>query len=307
MKKILLSCVAVLAVITIAGCSNSTVATTKAGKVTQDDLYESMKESAGPAALQKLILKDVLEENYGKDVTDKKINAEFDKQKKSYGEQFDTLLKQANLTEKSYKDTIRMNLLVESAVKANTKFTDADYKKAWEDWTPKMTAQHILVADEAAAKDLIAKINAGEDFDTLAKENSLDTGSKEDGGKLPEFDATTGYDPAFVAAAAKLKDGEVTAEPVQGQNGYHIIKMIKNPEKGNMKDHKKDLEKSMLDAKLKDNEYIQSVLAKLVKKADVKIKDEDLKDVMDSYTGKSSDKKDNSTKKESTDKKESTK
>jgi len=160
MKKFMLSCVAVLAVITIAGCSNSTVATTKGGKVTQEDLYESMKETAGPAALQKLILKDVLEENYGKDVTEKKINAEFDKQKKSYGEQFDTLLKQANLTEKSYIDTIRMNLLVESAVKANTKFTDDDYKKAWEDWTPKMTAQHILVADEAAAKDLIAKINA---------------------------------------------------------------------------------------------------------------------------------------------------
>lgn len=57
MKKFMLSCVAVLAVITIAGCSNSTVATTKGGKVTQEDLYESMKETAGPAALQKINLK----------------------------------------------------------------------------------------------------------------------------------------------------------------------------------------------------------------------------------------------------------
>ena len=157
------------------------------------------------------------------------------------------------------------------------------YKIAWESFVPKLTAQHILVADETTAKDLIAKINAGEDFSTLAKENSLDTGSKEDGGKLPEFDHNTPYVPLFIEAAAKLKDGEVTQEPVNGSNGYHIIKMIKNPGKGKMEDHKKDLETTMIKARLTDDAYVQSILSKIMQDAKIEIKDKDLKGAMDTF------------------------
>ncbi|MGX7419170.1 peptidylprolyl isomerase [Carnobacterium gallinarum] len=284
MKKILLSCSAIIVAVLLASCgSNNTVATSNAGDIKKEDLYEKMKETAGPSVLQKLIISEVLTAKYGDDVSDKKVTKEFDTQKKQYGEQFPELLKNSNYTEASYKEVIKMNLLIEAAIKANTKLTDADYNKAWETYLPKMTVQHILVADEATAKDLITKINAGEDFGTLAKANSLDTGSKEDGGKLPEFDHTTPYDPIFIEASAKLKDGEVTQEPVNGANGYHIIKMIKNPGKGELKDHKAELEASIIQSKVTDENYVHSVLSKILKDAKIKIEDEDLKNVMDEF------------------------
>lgn len=282
MKKILLSCTALVFAVLLASCgSNETLVKTNAGDIKKEDLYEKLKETAGPSVLQKMIVSDVLTEKYGDKVSDKKVEKEFDAQKAQYGDQFADLLKNSNYTEDSYKDVIKTNLLIEAAVKDNTKITEDEYKKAWESYLPKMSVQHILVDDEATAKDLIAKINAGEDFSKLAKENSLDTGSKEDGGKLPEFDHTTPYDPAFVTAAAKLKDGEVTQEPVNGVNGFHIIKMLKNPGKGEMKDHKDDLTDSIIKEKLADNTYIAKVLATVLKKAKIKIDDKDLKHAMD--------------------------
>jgi len=86
-----------------------------------------------------------------------------------------------------------------------------------------------LTDEEAKTKadEVLAKVKAkGADFSALAKEFSDDTGSKLNGGDLgwakkgtfvPEFDT---------ALFDTLKDGEVTAEPVRTQFGYHIIKRL---------------------------------------------------------------------------------
>ena len=86
-----------------------------------------------------------------------------------------------------------------------------------------VAARHILVADEAKAKELRAKIVGGGDFAALAKENSTDTGSKEQGGLLGYFSKGQMV-PEFEAAAFKLQEGEVS-EPVKTNFGWHIIKL----------------------------------------------------------------------------------
>lgn len=85
----------------------------------------------------------------------------------------------------------------------------------------KVSAQHILVSQEFEAQDLIKKIEAGEDFATLAKDFSS-CGSAAQGGDLGEFGKGMMVKP-FEEAAFALEVGQVSA-PVQTQFGFHIIK-----------------------------------------------------------------------------------
>ncbi len=84
-------------------------------------------------------------------------------------------------------------------------------------------ARHILVENEAEAKDIIARLKKNpKAFEALAKEKSKDRGSKANGGDLGWFDPR-GMVPEFGAAVAKLAKGKFTEEPVKSQFGYHVI------------------------------------------------------------------------------------
>lgn len=84
-------------------------------------------------------------------------------------------------------------------------------------------ARHILVEDEAKAREVITKLEEGGDFETLAKENSTGP-SAENGGELGWF-AKTEMVPEFAEAAFALEPNAYTKDPVQTQFGWHIIKV----------------------------------------------------------------------------------
>jgi peptidyl-prolyl cis-trans isomerase C len=86
-----------------------------------------------------------------------------------------------------------------------------------------VAARHILVDSEEKAKELRAKIVAGADFAQVAKENSTDPGSKEQGGLLGYFGKGQMV-PEFEAAVFKMIEGQVS-EPVKTSFGWHIIKL----------------------------------------------------------------------------------
>ena len=85
-------------------------------------------------------------------------------------------------------------------------------------------AKHILVEKEDDAKAIVAQLKAGAKFEDLAKKNSKDPGSAENGGDL-DFAAPAAYVPEFSQALVKLKKGEYTDVPVKTQFGYHIIRL----------------------------------------------------------------------------------
>lgn len=90
---------------------------------------------------------------------------------------------------------------------------------------PLRAGQKDLTDAEALAKaqDLRAKILAGADFADLAKKESDDIGSGNNGGDLGTFKHGQMV-PSFDEAAFKLKPGELS-EPVKSQFGYHLIKI----------------------------------------------------------------------------------
>jgi peptidyl-prolyl cis-trans isomerase C len=83
-------------------------------------------------------------------------------------------------------------------------------------------AHHILVKTEAEAKEILAELKKGADFEKLAKEKSKDPGAAS-GGDLGYFTKEQMV-PEFAAVAFKLNKGELS-EPVKTQFGWHIIRV----------------------------------------------------------------------------------
>lgn len=82
-----------------------------------------------------------------------------------------------------------------------------------------ITAKHILVKDEALAKEIIRRLNKGENFDALMKEHNIDSRATESGytftyGEMVE---------PFEKASFSLDENTYTKEPVKSEFGYHII------------------------------------------------------------------------------------
>ena len=85
-------------------------------------------------------------------------------------------------------------------------------------------AQHILVEDETLANDLLNQIKEGADFAELAKTNSEDTSSNEQGGDLGLFERDL-MGAEFDEVAFAMNVGDVS-DVVSTDYGYfHIIKL----------------------------------------------------------------------------------
>lgn len=87
---------------------------------------------------------------------------------------------------------------------------------------------HILVDTEAEALDVLARLDAGEDFAALATELSTDPGSGAQGGDLGCVPPTQ-WVPEFAEALLALEVGEIS-DPVASQFGAHVIRRDPPPD-----------------------------------------------------------------------------
>jgi peptidyl-prolyl cis-trans isomerase C len=126
-----------------------------------------------------------------------------------------------------FQDRVIQQVYINRAVEAGA--TDAklheQYDKFLKEQPAKeeVSARHILVPSEDEAKAVIAELNKGADFATLAKQKSTDP-AKDTGGDLGFF-SRDAMVPEFADAAFKLGKGEYTKTPVHTQFGWHVIKV----------------------------------------------------------------------------------
>lgn len=126
-------------------------------------------------------------------------------------------------------------------------------------------AQHILVASEKEAQDVLAEVKkSGTDFQKVAEAKSKDPSAKNNRGDLGYFSRDM-FDPAFVDASFSSKVGDIVG-PVKSAFGYHVIKIVdrkvgKNPEFAEIEQKvRNDLQRDILQS------YVSALKVKAVVK-----------------------------------------
>lgn len=311
--------ISLIAIVLITGCGKvpklengqDAVLSINGNLISVDTLYDEMKNKFALSVLIDLMDKEVLDKEY-KDTDDQKksIDSQVQLMIQQYGQGDEQALLQQTYsawgidTMEGLREYLtiqyKRNLAIEDYSK--TIVTDEDINKFYDEKIfGDITAKHILIspettssmtdaekiaAEEAAlkkAKEIISKLKNGEDFETLAKENSDDESNKKDGGKLPAF----GYgkmETDFENAAKKLGNGKYTTEPVKTSYGYHIIYKESQKDKPELKTVKEDIIEEIANDKLTDDASLQiTALEKLREKYKLKIEDKTLKSQYETY------------------------
>ena len=289
--------ITLLSVATLAACSNSSEGTDlismKGDVITEHQFFEEVKNNAtAQQVLLNMTIQKVFEKQYGSEVSDKEVEDAVAEEQKKYGDSYQTILARSGMTAESRKAQIRTSKLVEYAVKkaAESELTDENYKKAFEEYTPEVTAQIIKLDSEDKAKEVLAKAKeSGADFAQLAKDNSTDEKTKENGGEIT-FDSASTELPDVVKKAAFALDVNgisdvITAPGTQAYtSSFYIVKLTKKSEKSsNLDDYKEKLKTIILTQKQNDATFVQGVISKELQAANIKVKDQAFQNIFTQY------------------------
>ncbi|NQZ33230.1 MAG: SurA N-terminal domain-containing protein [Oceanospirillaceae bacterium] len=208
-------------------------------------------------------------------VTDDEVKAEFEATKNSLNTEEEVIVKYVRLAK---EDLI-------SGVDISADKIDEQYQQIVASFEAKAQRQvsHILIEvtdevnDAAALEKIIqikARLAAGEDFASVAKETSNDFGSADSGGDLGVVDKGT-FEAAFEDELFSLEQG-VVSEPVKSESGYHLIKVVSITETAapSLEDSK-----AQIIAELTESEAEQLYLEKLEKLTDLAFISGDLTDL----------------------------
>ena len=203
--------------------------------------------------LEDIIMRKLLEE----DVVNKNITLTAEKKEEIFNDHYEYFLLQNQLTEEQFVNILNMQgiggladykalfmeqnemvLLInelQSSIIDSVEVSDAEIEEYYNNNKAEFTveeqvqASHILVEDEATAKEILDKLNSGSDYAELAKEYSID-GSASRGGNLGFFPRGRMVKP-FEEAAFALEVGEISGI-VKTDFGYHIIMVTDRQEAG---------------------------------------------------------------------------
>lgn len=289
MKKTVLALTMAASVLALSACSDKNTAdeaivTSKIGDISKSEFYEELKSAGGEQVLLQMTVEKVLNNKYK--VSDEDVENKFKAIEEQYGESLDMVLGQQGLTKESLKKQLRFELLNNEAIVDGVEVPDEEVEQRIKEQNTELHVRHILVADEETALKVIKKLKDGADFAETAKEFSTDPGSKDKGGEYEWF----GYGkmvPEFWNSAYNLELNTIS-EPVQSSNGFHVIETLGKRDVDKDKAVKVDKDQIRKDIALEkagENAAFEKV-AKLIKEADIKVKDADLKATLDVFKDK---------------------
>ncbi len=242
------------------GCGKSpkskVIAKIGSEKITEDNIYQRIKNA--PLSYQEYLSTRIGKEQFLDLLIKQKIIVVMAK-KNNIHKRKDVINSIRELKE-DYKNRIKQyeeELLIESYLKeledTELKVSAAEiekyyneHKKDYERPT-EVRLSHILVSTEEEAKDVIKRLEKGNDFEELAKNISLDPVTNVTGGDLGTFGPGELL-PEFSDVVQKIKVGEFSHTPVKTTYGYHILKKTqqKNLPPLDIEENKKNIKRILL-------------------------------------------------------------
>ncbi|HAF17296.1 MAG: SurA N-terminal domain-containing protein [Thermacetogeniaceae bacterium] len=204
----------------------------------QGDEGEALKKQLRQQTLFQLIDYALLHQaavNCGLQVSEGEINQQLllDQMQAGGAENFRQILKQEGMTEDQYRETLKKVMMIDKLQDYITKDVTVEEKliqEAYQEYKDmlvmpeRVKVGHILVETEEEARDLIAQLKQGTDFEKLAEQKSIDPSAKQNKGILGYIGKNdTGIAEEFKNAAFTLSPGEFSQEPVKTEFGYHVI------------------------------------------------------------------------------------
>lgn len=239
------------------GGGSTAVATVNGVDIKKDKLYNALIDVGGPQTLDSLITEELVNQEADKKnikITEADITKEMDDIKKGFNSdtEFQQALAQSNMTEEDLKKQMNMQVQIRKLLEPDVKVSDDDIKKYFDenkasfDTPEQVKASHILVKTKEEAQAILKQLQGGADFATLAKEKSIDPGSKDNGGDLGLFGRGE-MEKSFEDAAFKLEPGKLS-DIVQSSNGYHIIKVAEHNQakKATLDEKKADIKELLI-------------------------------------------------------------
>ena len=176
--------------------------------------------------------------------------------------------------------------MVEYAVNqaAQKDLTEANYKAAYDNYTPNTEVQVVSTTDKAVADKVASEAKAeGADFSKVAKDNSLKVTSKTVNSASQDF-PTDVLTAAFKQDANAVSDVVTVSNSSTGAATYYVVKTVSKSEKNaDWKNYKDDLTKVIINGKKADTNFTNSVIAKVLKKYNVKVVDKSFSTILDQY------------------------
>lgn len=151
-------------------------------------------------------------------LTDEELEAQVEADIASGGGQaaFDEWLQAVGMDRDDYKEMLRQSMLSQRVMEAVTSNVGAEAEQ--------VHARHIVVESEESAREILAMLQQGADFATLAREYSIDQATKENGGDLGWFPRQL-VAPELENAAFALQPGQVSDIVRLGEE-FHIIQVV---------------------------------------------------------------------------------